>query len=184
MRTVLFTLLVVALSACTTVQQTTRVPTKLVAREFNSIASQYLERPTFVSVERMSDGATVLRVSMTMYGSDTSTLPMLRGKSTEYSALIDKFLEWEVLARSRGDAITKEIGRAPAWGNAVAGDLKFTFHSGNSATHYLAVAYCNAGTCSEKTAQYYSPPAAVELRTLVQALDAGKIGANSEGIYK
>ena len=185
MKQLLLALFLASLAACTTVEQSNRVSSKLAAREFNSIAARYLDRPTFVAIERMSDGATLLRVNMSLYGSDTSTLPFIQGKGTAYAAHIDKFLEWEALAKSRGDALTKDIGRAPAWGNAVAGEVKFVFHSGNSMTHFLAVSFCAAGACLDGKAQYFDAEAAKELRRLVLALDAGSLGKSSnETVYK
>lgn len=73
-------ILSLTLVACTTLEQSNRISTRLAAKEFNSIASRYLDRPTFVAIEHMSDKATVLHVKMSMYGSKESNLRFLQGK--------------------------------------------------------------------------------------------------------
>lgn len=179
--------IIVALTlvACTTLEQSNRISTRLVGMEFNSIASQHLNRPTFVTIERMSDKATVLRVTMSMYGSKDSYLTFLQGQSAAYVAHIDKFLGWEALAKSRGDALTKDIGRAPAWSNGPSGDLKFVFHSGNAAAHFLAISFCAMGTCLDDQAVYLDAASVQELRRLLLALDGGSLGkASVDSVYK
>ncbi len=58
------------LSGCASVQDTTRLSSNLQAAEFNSVASRYLERPTFVNLETFSTNEKVLAVQMTTYGMD------------------------------------------------------------------------------------------------------------------
>lgn len=185
MKLILPIILALTLGACTTLEQSNRISTRLVGKEFNSIASRYLDRPTFAAIERMSDKATVLRVKMSMYGSKESNLPFLQGRSAAYVAHIDKFLEWEALAKSRGDALTKDIGRVPAWSNGPSGDLKFVFHSGNAATHFLAISFCAAGTCLDNQTVYFDAASVQELRRLLLALDDGSLGkASVDSVYK
>lgn len=180
-------LLIVALTlvACTTLEQSNRISTRLVGKEFNSIASRYLDRPTFVAIEQLSDKTTVLRVTMSMYGTKESNLPFMQGKSAAYVMHIDKFLEWEALAKSRGDALTKDIGRAPAWSNGPSGDLKFVFHSGNAAAHFLAISFCAVGTCLDDQTVYLDAASTKELRRLLVALDNGSLRkAGVDSVYK
>lgn len=181
-----FSLIVgLTLIACTTVDQSNRISTRLVGREFNSIASRYLDRPTFVAIEHMSDKTTVLRVKMSMYGAKESNLPFIQGKGAAYVGHIDKFLEWEALAKSRGDALTKDIGKAPAWSGGPSGDLKFVFHSGNAAAHFLAISFCSVGTCLDDQAVYLDASSARELRRLILELDNGSLGkASVDSVYK
>lgn len=185
MKPTLTVILALTLVACTTLEQSNRISTRLIGKEFNSIASRYLDRPTFVAIERLSDKATVLRVKMSMYGTKESNLPFLQGKSAEYVAHIDKFIQWEALAKSRGDALTKDIGRVPAWSNGPSGELKFVFHSGNAAAHFLAISFCAVGTCLDEQAVYMDAASVQELRRLLLALDDGSLGkASVDSAYK
>ena len=162
--------LVLALSGCTTVQESTRLTTELEAKEYNSLYAQYLNRPTFTSIEKMSDGSTVLVISRDDYGLSTSPLRFSKKNVSKYTSLIDKYFEWNKLASSRGDAITKDIGKADTWGNSISGSLKFTFHSGNSANHYLSISFCAAGTCLDEQALYFDPKNTLELKKLLVQL--------------
>jgi len=175
MRLLSFALFCITLAGCTTIQQNTRLSTSLHAKEYNSIAAQYMDRPTFSEVEQMSDGETVLSVSIDNYGSAQSSLRFSKKHVQEYLAFIDKYSEWEQLAKSRGDAFTKEIGSASSWGNGMAGALKFTFHSGNSNVHFLSIAFCAAGTCLEDKALYFDAKNTTELKALLQNLKSGAI---------
>src|SRR6218665_1476884 len=115
MRFLALTLLLISICACTSVQQSTRLSTNLYAKEYNSVASKYMDRPTFSSVEQMSDGETVLAISIDTYGTAQNTLRLSKKHVNEYINLINKYFEWEKLAKSRKDAFTKEIGKASTW---------------------------------------------------------------------
>lgn len=179
--------------ACTTVAAETRISSPLQASEFNDIASQYMQRPTFVSVQKLSDGKVALKVQMDEYG--TGYDPLL-GAATEhatffdsrfvasYLALIDKYLEWEALASGRGDLIEKEIGAAKTWGNAGDIDLKFSIYSSKTSQHLLVIERCAFGTCIDK-ALYLTKPNAQALRGLLVDFAAGKVGlSTTESVYK
>ena len=177
--------LILVLFGCTTVEQSTRLTTDLKAREYNSIASKYMDRPTFTSIEKMSDGDTVLAISRENYGSTESPLRFSKNHVSSYTSLIDKYFEWENLAKSRGDAITKEIGRAKTWGNTMSGSLKFTFHSGNSTIHYLSISFCAAGTCLDEQALYFDSANTSKLKDILGQLASGKLKTeNVDDIYK
>ena len=190
MKKIVSALLLIALSVgCTSIQKTTRIASPLKAKEFNSIASKYLDRPTFVSVQTMSDGQTVLTIErddyLNQYQGVMSSLRFSKDSVSRYLQLIQKYEEWEKLARDRGDQITKEIGREKAWGNLASNKLKFLMHSGNSHNHFLAISNCSAGTCLDERALYFSSSDAQELKLLLIGFDAGKIVSNTlDDVYK
>ena len=173
--------LTVLLSGCTTIIQQTRIPTSLNSMEYNSVASNYMERPTFVRIEDMSDGASVLAVEMEQYsygigGYENSNRWSIRFKKdfvSDYIVLINKYFDWEQTATSRKDAFTKEIGRVQAWSNGPSGKLKFVFHSGNEKTHYMAVSFCSVGTCLDNEALYFSKNDVSELKNLLSKFESG-----------
>ncbi|MBM3853501.1 MAG: hypothetical protein FJ399_10135 [Verrucomicrobia bacterium] len=189
---------VLTLVACTSVQTTTRVSTSLRAQEYNSVASRYLEQPTFVEMATLNDGTQLLIVDMKLYavpsfysglrasGAAAEALRHSRigfGKNqvTGYVAAIDKFLEWATLASERKDAFTKEISSVPTGRGA----LKFTFHSGNDRSHFLAVAWSAMGTTIDEKAQYFDISNAKELKRLLLAFASDSIQrTNIDSIYK
>ena len=61
-------LALVFVTGCTSVQQSTRISTSLQAMEFNNIASQHMSRPTSITVEKMSDGESVLNNHEYLWG--------------------------------------------------------------------------------------------------------------------
>ncbi|MGR5150083.1 hypothetical protein ACQKP8_26495 [Photobacterium alginatilyticum] len=189
MKKIIFSGLILAMiSGCASVQEQTRISTTLKASEYNSIASKYMERPTFTSIEKFSTGEEVLAVSMDTYGVDsygntTSTIRYSNEQIDEYMALIDKYIKWEAIAVSRKDAITREIGNAKAWSNGVSAYLKFNFHSGNEYNHYLSVSFC-ATVCLDEQAQYYTKKDAVELKDLLNNMKLGKLEpSNIDDVY-
>ena len=178
-------------NACTSVAKETRIASQLHAREFNSIASQYIERPTFLSLQTYSDGRTALVIDMDEYGVGPAGFEMagdyaLRldpAQVDAYVALIDKYLEWETLASSRGDMLDKEIGRAPAAGAQSPGEARFAIYSGNVGAHYLSTQFCGVGTCIND--MFFSRGDANELKRVLLALKSGNVGhLNVDGVYK
>ena len=165
----------ITLTACTTLQNETRITSDIKAREFNSIASKYYERPTFVTLENMSDGETLLAFKMDSYRSVTNSIRFSKNDTTDYKNIITKFSEWNQLATERGDAFTKEIGRVSTWGNGLSATLKFEFHSGNEKQHYLSVSYCAAGTCLDDSALYFDKQNSEKLYDLLVKLEKGEV---------
>lgn len=189
----IFGLALVALAGCTTVKDETRIPSNLSASEFNDVASQYMERPTFVAVQSFSDGRTALRVEMDEYGTGYDpTLKIVTPHVTyfdkrfvaEYLPLIDKYLEWEALAAQRGDLIERPIGEAKSQGAGAEVTLKFGIYSSSSATHLLVIETCVIGTCSGKSLSV-TRPNAFTLKTLLADFASGKVDQeNIDSIYK
>jgi hypothetical protein len=161
-----------------------------------------MERPTFVEVETLSSGETVLMVEMDTYAVPStyrglrlspgeaevlrkSQLRFLKEYVNKYVAAIDKFLEWESLASQRKEAFTRDISSVPAWGNIGNGTFKFKFHSGNDRSHFLVIAFSAAGTTLDEKAQYFDVRNAKELKRLLLAFESGSIQHTAlDDIYK
>lgn len=182
------------LTACTTIASETRISTRVAASEYNDVASRYMERPTFASIQSLSDGQDVLRLEMDSYGSGINpttgfaanyTLPFDKRFGADYLALIDKYVEWERLARERGDLIDREIGSAPTWSSlGGTGSLKFSIFSSSANAQMLVVSYCVSVGCSDQ-AFTFSRVNALELRKLLADFTDGRIGgANLDAVYR
>lgn len=86
----------------------TRITSTLRTRDFNSIASHYMERPTFLNVETYSDGRAAFIIDVDAYGVGPAGYEMpgdyaLRldpARADAYIASIDKYLEWDSPASS------------------------------------------------------------------------------------
>ena len=181
-----------ALGGCTTVAQETRISTPLSASEYNDIAARYMERPTFATVQAMTDGQEVLRLEMDTYGRNVDPTTGIEKPYTmvfdkrfvgEYLTLIDKYLEWEKLALERSDLIEKDLGSASTWsGLGGTGRLDFSFYSASASNHVLTIEYCAVGTCINPF--NFTHPNVVELRKLLENFSAGRVGqADVDGIY-
>ena len=182
--------LIGSIGACTSIAKETRISSSLQAREFNSVASQYMERPTFLSLQNYSDGRTALVIDMDEYGVGSAgyeipgdySLRLDPAQADAYAALIDKYLEWESLASSRGDMLEKEIGRAPAAGAQSPGEARFAIYSGAAGAHYLQTQFCAVGACIVD--MFFSRNDALELKRVLMAVKAGKVShLNVDDVY-
>ena len=181
-----------AQAACTTIGEHTAISTTLHASELNSIGSVYMERPTFVSLQTYSDGRTALVIEMDAYESrgplaanvqSDHSIRLDPAQIDRYLPMIDKYFEWADLATSRGDIIDREIGRAPGAGANMAGEIRFSLHSGNAASQLLVVEFCAAGACINPT--FFTRSNATILKQLLQDVKAGKVQhLNADEIYK
>jgi len=170
----------IALTSCTTVKNSTNISTALNAKAYNTIASQYLDRPTFVSIEDMSTGENVLSVKMERYGVDkygnkTITIRFSKASVDDYLSMIEKYEKWEEMAVSRSDIFTKDIGVAHSWSNGMDVTLKLTFHSGNALQHFLSVMPCAAGTCLPDDTVYFDKKNVLYLKNLLSNFKSGNI---------
>lgn len=177
-------------SGCSTISEKTRVSSNLNGRIFNSVASTYTERPTFVSIEKMSDGAEVLNISVKRiykdeYGIEVIENRFLKEHIGDYVALIDKYVEWEALALKRGDIFTKDIGRAKIWGNMSEVELTFAFHSSSANSHYLYLRHCRLGPCNPNSDVVFDLDSAKKLSEMLKDFQSGKLKqADISGVYK
>ena len=127
------------LSSCAslTPQTENRIASSLAAKEFNSISSTYMNRPTFVSSVIMKDGSQSLYVKVDSYGSAKGILSLSYANRDFYVRSIDKFLEWEKKAKANKHAFNKEIGNVKELSGRANYYLEFV--SGNEQSHYLEV---------------------------------------------
>ncbi len=163
-----------------------RVRSDLVAKRFNTITSEYSDRPTFVEVAFTRTGKEVLSVQINPYKGDALYVMFLKKNVPEYLKAIDKYLEWAALARERKDAFTKEIAVVPT---AQGVSLKFTFHSGNESAHFLNINLRSGGLVKidvPELAEVYDEANAKKLRDMLKAFADGKLAPSTDidSIYK
>lgn len=175
MKQIYLLVIVLTLGACTTIQKSTNIPSTVQAYEYNSIASQYLARPTFLRIDNLTNGNNNLLVMMNMYNGQVASFAVERKNVDENIKAIVKFLEWERLARERGDIFTKQIAEVVSWKNDGA-DIsnRYEFHSGNEKNHYLEISSCALGICMEKVL-FFTPSEAMHLINTLENFKAGKI---------
>jgi hypothetical protein len=171
----IITLLAIAaiLSGCAAgmIDTSKRISSTLQSTEFNSVASRYMERPTFASVAIMKDGSRVLNIMIDSYGSNQPTVPLYEKNKKEYIEAIDKFLEWESKARSNKDLFEKEILRIRNPNTLI---IQLSFHSGNEYNHYLGVGSLSKGLLGEIALPIltFDRKNALELKRLLQSLSS------------
>ena len=170
-------------TACTTVETSSRISTKLTAVQFNHVASAYLERETSAELWKASNGATMLHITFAKYGQGRGGAIFVKGNSAQYSGQLEKFFEWVRLADERNEMLTKEIGRSPTWVPGGSGNLRFTFHSASVGNHVLQMTTCTV-ICIEETAVTVNTIGARELQRLLLDLDAGKLQGVDATIYR
>lgn len=178
MRFISAILLLISITSCTTLTESQRFHSQLSAKEFNSVSSKYMDRPTFLSISNFSDNTSSLTVLMDLYGQGQSGLFLDKARSQQYIDAIDKYLAWENKAKTRGDMFTKEISTIKAGGSMTDLKYKFTFHSGNQNQHYLSIIYCTAVMCIDKVTQYYDVANAKELKELLLQFKQDSIKVN------
>lgn len=167
------------LSACAS--EVIRVSSNLRAVEYNNISSQYMERPTFVAVEKLSGPDDRMRVEVDTYSSSATWVYFIREYVDEYIPLIDKYLKWEKIASSKGDQINKVIGTAGLWAGA---SMQFSFYSGNAQRHYLVIEPCGLGLCSGETQLYVDKRNAEILKGLLIKFKKNEIHQNDTSAYQ
>lgn len=177
MRFALAALLAVACVGCASSWKSmsgTRVSSNLQAMEYNSVASDYRVRPTFVQLRENMGGDQVLVIKMDAYGTQDVEIYIPPSAATKVLEFIEKYEEWESLARERGDMITKEIGEVP---NFTGMKLQAKFHSGNEQSHYLVLQQC-VWVCElsdRSISQYFDRRQAENLKGLLSDYLSGDI---------
>lgn len=163
-------------TSCSSVSNTTSIPTNLNAYQYNDLTSNYMSRPTYITLNTMSDGESSILIKMTPYGNGYFMISFIKSEILTYLHLLDKYDLWMIQANKRNDTFTKDIGFAkstPAWGHAGGVDLKFTFHSGNYQNHYLLITTCSLGNYFDNEALAFDSANVAILRSLLKDFQNG-----------
>ena len=151
-----------------------RVPTNgLRVLEYNTVASQYMYRPTTVEIEKRNGPDDRLRIEYSKYGSEIAWVNFTKENVDAYLSLIDKYLAWEKTASARKDQLDKVIGEAPLWLGA---SLQFRFYSANENTHYLIITAGSPITLDKKNAMI--------LKNMLLKFKNNKLNLTDETIYR
>lgn len=160
------------LTGCATLESKVRVTSNLRIYEFNDLSSQYMARPTFVSVLNYSNKK-LLHVSTNEYGKvgyepeKVNHIYFSQSNVDKYITLIDKYLNWESIAIERNDLLDKQIGEAEGHH-----PLLFTLYSSNAKNHYLVIT-TNTGVVN-MWPTYFPRQEALNLRILLLNFKANK----------
>ena len=122
------------------------IPFQIKVKQFNSIASNYLDAPTFVAINDKSKyDQLILKVDLiekSKITRETGALYEVLAFSEKESRFdnaikaIDKYLKWHDIASADKDIFTKRID----WVKYNSGSHnEFIFHSGNAENHYLKI---------------------------------------------
>lgn len=130
------------LVGCTIADKETRVSSPVQGMVYNSVMSKYTPMPTAVSLSTYgNDQELAYRTDgygFNQYGSKEQVVLFIpKNNAVEHEKILNKFLEWDNLAKSRGDQITKMIGSA----KTVKGNMIYTFHSGNEYVNVLSACF-------------------------------------------
>jgi hypothetical protein len=118
----------------------TRIHTNVKFFEFNSVASEYMARPTFANIKDYGLKDKILVFEADGYGGRMMEFSVSKEFVDENIEVINKYLKWEETAKSRGDLIDKEIATVRGWDMGPAYSRNhYLFHSGNKDSHYLEV---------------------------------------------
>ncbi len=197
MKAVITALMMATLTGCVTTAadinlQETRVETNVGIAEYNSVASQYLDKPTFAKVMRMNtlEGDTIV-YSADAYGSTCSkygcTKSTLEFKVNERDlpdvfAAIDKYQAWNKQAIEREDTITKNIVTFESSYNTTI-DYEYSFHSGNSTNHFLVIKTCSFVGCPD-SGVYLNDKSVSQLKAELTKFKSGEFSNfNKEANY-
>lgn len=131
------------LTACQTADKITKLNSPVEGTVYNSVASDYLPMLTTAMLLDFSDGSQALVYQVETYKSDKfgnrekANYTIASGSVNEHLAALNKFIDWNDKAKSRGDQFTKEIARV----KTVNGYSVYTFHSGNKYSNLLDVCF-------------------------------------------
>lgn len=151
----LVTLLFFTIATPAFAKDKTRLDSNFKAMEFNSVASEYMDRPTFLELITYKKKPSQLWIHTDFIKkSDTARamggyefVSLSVSAADEYIAAIDKYISWHEIASADGDIINKEIARP--MGRKKSLKVKFGFYSANAKSHFLTLQHCAVGTCLE-----------------------------------
>ena len=174
--------LVLALGACASAMSATvdmPVDADVTASQFNSVASQYMERPTFVSVQKYPSGEVVMTIKRDdyggkdRYGRDAATNVWfdVAGAKVILES-IAKYREWNEQAKRERDIFVKEIAKTQT---VKGGAVEAGFASGNADRHFLTLSFCAFGTCLSEDALFFTEEEVDDLEALLNDFVGGKV---------
>ena len=181
----IITLLLFAISTPATAKDKIRLDASFKAMEFNSAASQYMERPTYLELIVYKKKPSQLWIySDYIRKSDTAKamggyefVSLSVSAADDYIAAIDKYFSWQSIASADGDIIDKEISKT--MGRKKSLKVRFGFYSANAQSHYLTLQHCAVGTCLDPVMAFDIENA----KLLKETISAWKTG-QLEGITK
>ena len=155
-----------------------RIETPLHVFEYNSLARQFLDRPTKVTVQKVGVEQSIWIKYDSYDSTKTDNYAILSKKYVDdYLGYITKYQEWNEKAKLAGDAFEKDIGKASS---QMGFKLKFGFYSGNSKSHYLVISPCVLLMCG-KAGMYLDEASAAELVKLLNQLKNDELIAEDVG---
>ena len=163
-------IILLIITGCVSTQTNRRIATELKTSDFNSLASNFMFRPTSVEYIQYNNDDEYLIVKSSLFGTDSSALFFGKRFSDDYINAIEKYMEWHGTAIARRDMITREISTIDSGMSDL--QYKFSLHSGNESNHYLMVETCTLFCMSELT-QYYDFDNASTLSELIKKFRDG-----------
>jgi hypothetical protein len=164
--------IVASLAGCSsfTPNKETRFTTSVTISEYNNLASEYMHKPTFGTIQHFDDyDAYYLRADR--YGQGYLGIYITPENIEHYETALNKYLKWNDIALESKDLIDKTIVSF----NQTMTTWKLNFFSGNEHSHYFNVLACSDGlieTCTTMATLDSS-----NVRNLITELD--KFKANS-----
>lgn len=136
---ILIALTSIGLFACSSANNIERISTDVKGMVFNDLSATYVERPTKAYLIDYPDGSQSLEYVVEPYRMNTAgiALKIPSKHASEHLILLNKFLDWNKLAKSKNDNFSKEIGIVPTTN----GYTIYTFHSSNKETTVLAACF-------------------------------------------
>lgn len=151
----------------------------LAAKAYNSLANEFYIRPTSVSIGEFG-GSTHLDIRMDDYGTSEAIIYVYESTAPNIIAGIDKYLEWEEMARRDGDLLSKQIPM-PSGGMMEANPC-MRFHSAAVGEYYLAISV----TCSDITTvptMYLDTAGAQQLKDIARRFSDGELVPTNASKY-
>jgi hypothetical protein len=173
-----------------------RIPTKVSLMTYNSLASAYMERPTFATLYTYKDES-YIRVEAKTYGTehvkylgtiDKKMLVRISSTQTrDFINAIDKYLKWNDLAIKNKDIVEKTISQTETIQFMKLFDsyTKFGFYSGSATSHYLTITNCTIASLIPDMCidSYIDKKNALNLKELILAYQNGDISSTVKGEY-